>query len=156
MGKLGDAQGVHRAVDEAYELLSRNNAPGGVPSSITLECYSAARTASNAATAYVSPGIPGKAQHYADLALPEISKSNSPWSRSLVQIDTVFSLVRAKEADLEQATKLVLDALTISADRPIISVQQHTSEFVQAVIDRRGSIPDVNTILDAASTMKEW
>lgn len=72
-----------------------------------------------------------------------------------MQIDTAFSLVRAREADLEQATKLVLDALTISAGRPIISVQQRTSEFVRAVIDHWGRVPDVNTILDAASTMKE-
>jgi hypothetical protein len=155
MGKLGDDQGVHRAVDEAHELLSRNSAPGGVPSSIALGCYSTAQTASNAATAYVSLGIPDKVQYYAGLALPEISKSDSPWSRSLVQIDIAFSLVRAREADLEHATKLVLDALTISAGRPIISVQQRTSEFVHAVIGRWGSVPEVSTVLDAVSTVKE-
>jgi tetratricopeptide (TPR) repeat protein len=155
MGKLGDAEGVHRAVNEAYDLLSRNNAPDGVPSSIALECYSAAQTASNAATAYVSLGMPDKVQYYADAALPEISKSDSPWSRSLVQIDIAFSLVRAREADLDHATNLVLDALTISAGRPIISIQQRTSEFVRGAIDRWGNVPEVGAILDAASIMKE-
>jgi hypothetical protein len=154
IGKLGDAEGVHRAVDGAYELLSHNMAPGGVPSSISLECYSAAQTASNAATAYVALGIPEKVQHYADIALPEISKSDSPWSRSLVQIDIAFSLVRAREADLDQATLLALDALTISAGRPIISVQQRTQELVHSIAGRWGNVPEVGVILDAASAVK--
>jgi hypothetical protein len=68
LGKLGDAEGVHRAVGEAYDLMSRNNAPGGVPSSITLDCYSQAQTASNAATAYVSLGLAERVQHYIGLA----------------------------------------------------------------------------------------
>ena len=33
MGKLGDIEGVHRAVGEAYDLMSRNDVPAGVPSS---------------------------------------------------------------------------------------------------------------------------
>lgn len=154
MGKLGDTEGVHRAVDEAYELLSRNVVPDGVPSSIAFECYSAAQTASNAATAYVSLGMPEKVQHYTDLALPAISQSDSPWSRSLVQIDLASSLVRAKEADLDRATKLALDALTISAGRPIISVQQRTSELVHTIASRWGNVPEVSAIRDAASAMK--
>lgn len=36
LGKLGDTEGVHRAVDDAYELMSRNDVPNGVPSSISL------------------------------------------------------------------------------------------------------------------------
>ncbi|WP_219461760.1 helix-turn-helix domain-containing protein [Nonomuraea rhizosphaerae] len=73
-GKLGDAEGVHRAVDQAYDLMSRNEAPQGLPSSISFECYSAIQTASNAATAYVSLGIPEKAQQYVSMALPGIEK----------------------------------------------------------------------------------
>lgn len=64
MGKLGDTEGVHRAVGNAYELLSQNTVPGSVPSSITFECYSLAQTASNAATAYVSLGLPDRVQEY--------------------------------------------------------------------------------------------
>ena len=150
-GKLGDAEGVDRAVGESYDLLSRNDAPPGVPSSIALECYSAAQTASNAATAYVSLRIADKVQHYVDLALPEISKSDSPWSRSLVMIDLALSLVRSdKRADLDNATQLVLDALSISAGRPVISVQQRTAEFVRDAIDRWGLTPQVRAVLDAA------
>ena len=154
MGKLGDTEGVHRSVGEAYELMSRNDVPEGVPSSVSLECYSVAQTASNAATAYVSLGVPEKVQYYVSLALPEISKSGSPWSRSLVMIDLAFSMIRAKEPDLDEATRLVLNALDISSGRPIISVQQRTSDFVGEVIDRWGNAPQVCAILDAASTLK--
>jgi transcriptional regulator with XRE-family HTH domain len=154
MGKLGDTEDVHRSVHDAYELMSRNEVPAGVPSSISFECYSAAQTASNAATAYVSLGIPEKVEHYVNLALPEISKSDSPWSRSLVMIDLAFSKIRAKEPDLDHAAELVLNALSISTGRPIISVQQRTSEFVGEVIGRWGNVPQVRAILDAASTLK--
>jgi DNA-binding XRE family transcriptional regulator len=151
-GKLGDAVGVDRAVGESYDLLERNDAPQGVPSSIALGCYSAAQTASNAATAYVSLRMADKTQHYVDLALPEISMSDSPWSRSLVMIDLALSLVRSdKGADLDNATQLVLDALSISAGRPIISVQQRTAEFVRDAVNRWGLTPQVRAILDATA-----
>lgn len=154
MGKLGDAEGVHRAVEQAYDLMSRNDMPSGVPSSIALECYSAAQTASNAATAYVSLGMPEKVQHYVDLALPDISRSESPWSRSLVMIDLALSLIRPKEADLDRAAGLVLEAQSISAGRPIISIRQRTSEFVRDATDRWGNIRQVSAVRDAASTLK--
>jgi hypothetical protein len=154
MGKLGDVKGVDGAVDEAHELMSRNDVPNGVPSSISLDCYSAAQVASNAATAYVSLAMPEKVQYYVAEALPEISKSDSPWSRSLVQIDLAVSHVRAKDADLDRAAALVHDALAISATRPIISVEQRTSEFIRDVTNRWGDVPQARAIVDAVSAMK--
>ena len=129
--------------------MSRNEVPPGVPSSVAFDCYSAAQTASNAATAYVSLGLPDKAQHYASLALPDISTSGSPWSRSLVMIDLALSLIRAPEADLDHATELILSALAISEGRPIISVRQRTSEFVRDVNGRWGKTRQATAILEA-------
>lgn len=155
MGKLGDASGVHRAVDQAYALMSRNEVPGGVPSSISLGCYSMAQTASNAATAYVSLSMPDKAQHYVSLALPEISKSDSPWSRSLVMIDLALSLTRARDADLDRAAGLVLEALSISVGRPVISVQQRSSEFIREAAARWGDSRQVSALRDAAAALEK-
>ncbi|MER5647899.1 helix-turn-helix transcriptional regulator [Streptosporangium sp. NPDC002524] len=152
MGKLGDVEGVHRAVGEAYELMSRNDVPPGLPSSITFECYSAAQTASNAATAYVSLEIPEKVQKYVDLALPDINSSDSPWSRSLVMIDSAVSMIISKEADMERASALVLDALSISANRPIISIQQRAMEFIRDASQRWGEVRQVAEIRQAVST----
>jgi len=157
IGKIGDTDGVHRAVAEAYDLMSCNDVPEGVPSSISFECYSAAQTASNAATAYVSLGTADKVQHYVDLALPDISNSGSPWSYSLVMIDLALSVVRAQEtgeADLDRATELILNALRISADRPIISIHQRVYEFVRDATGRWGNTPQVQAVLDAMSVLK--
>jgi transcriptional regulator with XRE-family HTH domain len=154
LGKLGDAEGVHRAVDQAYDLMSCNDVPAGVPSSIAFECYSAAQTAGNAATAYVSLGIPEKVQHYVGLALPDISKSDSPWSRSLVMIDLARSLIRSKDADLDRAAALVLEALSISAGRPIISVRQRASEFARDATDRWGNLSQVSAVRDSLSCLE--
>ncbi len=146
MGKLGDIDGVNRAVDDAYELLSRNDAPSGLPSSITFGSYSATQTASNAATAYVSLGMPEKVQYYVDLAMPGIGTSKSSWSRSLVMIDSAVSMIPSKEADMERASALVLDALTISADRPIMSVQKRAMEFVRDGTQRWGQVRQLGEI----------
>jgi len=92
-----------------------------------------------------------KVQYYVNLALPEISKSDSPWSRSLVMIDLARSLIRSeKSADLDRAVQLVLDAISISSGRPVISVQQRISEFVRDAIGRWGFTPEVRAVVDAA------
>jgi len=154
MGRLGDTKGVQRAVDQAYEFMSRNDVPSGVPSSIAFECYSAAQTASNAATAYLSLGMSRKVQHYVTLALPDISKSSSSWSRSLVMIDLALSLIQPKEGDLDHAAELVLDALSISAGRPVISVQFRAAEFARAAVARWGAARQVSAVRDAISSLK--
>ncbi len=69
-------------------------------------------------------------------------------------IDLAVSLIRPKEADLDRAAKLVLDALSISEGRPVISVQQRTSEFVRDASERWGNIRQVSAIRDAASTLE--
>jgi transcriptional regulator with XRE-family HTH domain len=152
LGKLGDANGVHRAVERAYDLLARQEIPGGVPSSISFDCYSEAQTASNAATAYLSLGMPDKVQHYIALALPEIAKSDSAWSRSLVMIDLASSLIHPAGADLDRATSLMLEALSISSDRPIVAVRQRTSEFLRRASGQWGEVRQVREVREAASS----
>ncbi len=66
-------------------------------------------------------------------------------------IDLALSLIRSEEADLDRAAGLVLDALSISEDRPIISVQQRTSEFIRDAADRWGNIRQASSVRDAAS-----
>ena len=119
MGKLGDVQGVHRMVGETQESLSRQEVAPGIVSSIGFGCYSEAQVASNAATAYVSLGMPERARYHLDRALPDITASRSPWSRALVTIDLATALAQSKEADLEKACGLVLEALAVAAGRPV-------------------------------------
>jgi hypothetical protein len=152
MGKLGDADGVHRAVDSAYELLTCNDAPGGFPSSVTLGCYSAAQTASNAATAFVSLAMAERAETYLDLAMPEVTRSGSPWTRSLVMLDQAAALVSSKSGDLDRASRLAIDAVDVSAGRPIIAVRQRTMEFVGRATRQWGDTRQVRAVRDALAT----
>ncbi|MFC5826989.1 helix-turn-helix domain-containing protein [Nonomuraea insulae] len=153
LGKLGDVEGVHSAVASAYDLLSCNQVPSGVPSSISLGCYSAAQAASNAATAYLSLGMPDKVRQYVTLALPDIDSSESPWSRSLIMIDYAASLVPSEDADVEHISSLALDALSISAGRPIISVQQRAIELVRQASQRWPTADQLGQVRHAIS---EW
>jgi DNA-binding XRE family transcriptional regulator len=152
LGKLGDVDGVRRAVGDALDLMSRNDPPPGLPSSIITGCYSAAQTASNAATAYVSLGMADDVRHYVAMALPEITASQSPWSQSLVTIDLAVAAVIGMNADLEHASRLAVKALNISAGRPIISVHQRVGDLVTAATARWGQHPHVETIRDALAT----
>ncbi|MEU2035934.1 hypothetical protein [Nocardia amamiensis] len=154
MGKLGDADGVHRAVEEAYELMSCNHAPEGVPSSVSLGSYSPAQVAGNAATAYVSLKMPDSVEHYVRLALPEMSYANSPWGRALVMIDLARSHVLSAAADLDYAAALVVDALDVSAGKPMMQVRRRASEFVHDAAARWGRPQQLAAVSDALETME--
>ncbi|WP_432838785.1 hypothetical protein [Dactylosporangium sp. CA-092794] len=151
LGKLGDTDGVHRAVDSAYDLMGRNDAPGGLPSSVSFDCYSPAQTASNAATAYVSLGLADHVERYIGLALPEVTRSGSPWSRSLVMLDQAAALVVSKHGDLERASRLAIDAVSLSAGRPIIAVQQRTLDFVRHATRQWGDTRQIRAVHDAVA-----
>ncbi len=153
LGKLGDTQGVHRAIGEADELMLRNDAPDGIASSITLDCYSHAQVVSNAATAYVSLEMPDKVQHYIDLAMPEIMSCGSPWSQSLVKIDLAFSFLWSGNQDLEHASTLAREALDASAGRPVVSVQQRVAGFIRAATATWGNVPQIAEIREIAGTL---
>lgn len=150
MGKLGDVQGVHRMVGEAREMLCRqDNVPPGIASSIDFGCYSEAQVASNAATAYVSLGMPEQVRHHLDRALPDITADGSPWSRALVVIDLATAVTQSREADLEKACELVLEALDVTKDRPVISVYQRATEFARYATERWSQTRELDAVHDA-------
>ncbi|MFX0578399.1 hypothetical protein [Nocardia nepalensis] len=151
-GKLGDVEGVHRAVDDAYEMLPGTDTPAGVPSSISLESYSPAQIAGNAATAYLSLAKPDHVEHYAELALSEMSDANSPWGRSLVMIDVARSHVLSEEADLDAAVAIMHEALSPSRGRLMLQVQCRGSEFVRDAAARWGSTSQLRTVQDALAS----
>jgi hypothetical protein len=68
-------------------------------------------------------------------------------------IDLALSLIHSKQADLDRAAELVLDALGISAGRPVISVQQRTSEFIHDATGRWGSTRQISMVRDSASAL---
>ncbi|MEU8007215.1 helix-turn-helix transcriptional regulator [Catellatospora sp. NPDC049111] len=154
-GKVGDVEAVRRAVSKAYDLMAQQETPAGIPSSISLGCYSPAQVAGNAATAFVSLGMPNEVQHFVDLAMPDVTKSDSPWTQSLVMLDLATALVRSSQHDLDHASGLALSALSISRGRPIVSVSQRTRDFIHDATVRWGSLAQVNSVREALSAMSD-
>lgn len=152
-GKLGDKVGVQRAVERAYGLMSQNEVPPGLPSSVSLQCYSAAQTASNAVTAYVSLGDPARVQEFAALALPDIKGSASPWSQALLKVDLATSMLMARDADLERACRITIDALMISWGNPIVSIRRRVLDFMGATEQRWGRVSSLNEVRE---TLEAW
>ncbi|WP_194828535.1 hypothetical protein [Nocardia sp. XZ_19_231] len=154
-GKLGDVDSVHRAVEAAYELLPGTGTPVGVPSSISLESYSPAQIAGNAATAYLSLARPERVEHFAGLALSEMSDANSPWGRSRVMIDVARSHVLSDDADLDAAVAVMHEALTPTRGRLMLQVQRRGSEFVRDAAARWGTTPEMRSVEDTLASRRE-
>jgi transcriptional regulator with XRE-family HTH domain len=148
LARLGDHNGVNEAVERAYRTASRLTPVPGVSSCISFGLYSNARTASNAATAYVALGLPDRVTAYANEVLPVFEASESRWSQSLVRIDIATALVVADRPDPEQAARLVTEALMLSAERPITSVISRSREFLQAA-EGWATVPEVEQAAEA-------
>lgn len=146
LGKLGDVSGVERAVDEAYKVMDRNSAAGGNASSISLEKYSSAQVAGNAATAYLSLRMPDRVEVHVRKALDEMDASEYPWGRSLVKIDFARSIVLSPKADLEHAISLLSDALGTHAGGPTVPMRTRAAEFAQDIAAIWGDSPHLRTV----------
>jgi transcriptional regulator with XRE-family HTH domain len=147
LAKLGDRTGVDEAVERAYRLSDKFDAVSGVSPCISFGLYSLARTASNAATAYVALREPERVREYADQVMPVFELSQSCWSQSLLRLDLANALVVADQPEPEEAARLVTEALMISAERPITSVLTRTHEFLEASTRWR-NLPAVATVAE--------
>jgi hypothetical protein len=127
-GKLQDRSGVARAVETAQEILSHQSGPT-VPSSIGLECYTLAQVAGNAATAYVSLADFSKVTEFVNIALSGPEIVDSPWGRSLVLLDRANAIVDDPRGDVDEAIGVAVEALAISAGRPVLSLLTRAREF---------------------------
>jgi tetratricopeptide (TPR) repeat protein len=147
LGKLGDIHGVNDAIKRAYDLSAKYATPPGVSSCISFGIYSQARTASNAVTAYVSLRQPDRVQEYADDVMPVFEASESCWSQSLLRLDIAAALLAANQPDPEQAARLTVEALTISAERPITSVLTRSRELLVAA-KQWASMPEIREVVE--------
>jgi hypothetical protein len=132
LAKLGDRDGTDRAVEGGLALAARHGRRGGMSPCMSFDAYSDARTISNAVTAYTSLGLPGKVNELLQELTPVVDASDSVWSKSLVRLDRAQVLLKAKEPEPEEAADLAVQALTISAERPVASIlirarEVHTS-----------------------------
>lgn len=148
LAKLGNRSGTDRAVDAAFTLLDRHAAPSGLTSCISLGAYGRARTAANAATAYVALRDTRQVLAWAEQIELSVEQSDSSWTRSLVRLDIATALLRDRKPDVEQAMALGREALRIGAEHPIRSVWQRAHEL-QAHAERWITVRDVREYAEA-------
>ncbi|MFE3028348.1 hypothetical protein [Nocardia tengchongensis] len=151
LGKMGDVDGVHAAIDRASALAEILPIPDGLSPALTFEPYSFARLAANAATAYLSGGDYERTLQYGHQVESLVDESDSVWSRSLVRLDIATALVKSSIPDIEQAFHLGAEALTFSEERPIRSVWQRAHEFGAAAQSF-----DASEVRDYQDVLRDW
>jgi len=136
-GKLGERQTVARAVGQALELAGPQTDPTHMTSCIDFGPYGWARTAANAATAYLSLGDYTKVLQLTGELRAIVNASDSDWSRSLITLDEATALTLGQHADFDHAATVGIQALAASADKPIASVGKRATELAHG-LRRRG------------------
>ncbi|UGT60428.1 hypothetical protein [Nocardia asteroides] len=150
-GRLGDAQGVHRAIGAAFGHRWAEESADS-PSSICLGSYSPSQVAGNAATAYLSLLHPERVERYATQALTEMSPDDSPWGRSLILIDVARAQVLGESADLEAAAHYLREALEPARGVPMLQVRHRGAEFLRDATGRWGEVPELRALEEVLAT----
>ncbi|MEV3964277.1 hypothetical protein AB0M34_25895 [Nocardia sp. NPDC050193] len=149
LGQLGDRRGVDRAVEEAYELVGERGMESYSCSSISISGYSRAQVAGNAATAYLSLGVPDQVEAHVEKALAEMDPSECPWGRSLAKIDLARAQLSSPRGDLDYASSLIIEVLGSTPAAPTVPVRARVTEFARDLAARRGASPELVHIYDA-------
>jgi tetratricopeptide (TPR) repeat protein len=136
LARLGDTRAVESAVDQALGWLTDHDEDEQLSPSLTFGSYCRARTAGNAATAFVSIGDIRKASEFAVSALATFDASDLVGPRALTRIDLATALLVKARPDAEQAADLVVEALTISPPQQFRAVRKRSVEFLHAATER--------------------
>lgn len=129
LGKLRDRRGTTEAVTRAYRLLERLPPATGMTPCISFGIYSEARTASNAATAYLTIADTKRVLAYTEYVMQIADGSPSRWSRALVRLDTATALLKGEKPEPEGASLLGSEAITATRGLHIESIRQRSRDL---------------------------
>ncbi|RQW97565.1 helix-turn-helix domain-containing protein [Micromonospora inaquosa] len=132
LARLGDRYGVDRAVDHAFTMLSDYPAGSSVSASLALGPYCPARTAANAATAYLALGRTAGVTNHLTTAITAFDTAGLAGPRALSRLDLATAHLHADNPDPEEAGALAAEALTLTADQRFESVYQRARQFLAA------------------------
>ena len=147
LGKLGDAAGVDEAVGRALDLLDRFPPVADQDGrSLSPGPYTRAQVAGNAATAYLSAGLPARARPHAEYADAAFGRIGLAGPLALTRLDLAVTLLHQPgQPDPEHAAEVALRAVNGAAGQ-FVSVWQRTGEFLAAASPwaTLGSVRDVD------------
>ncbi|MGH4016809.1 MAG: hypothetical protein ACRDSL_23325 [Pseudonocardiaceae bacterium] len=151
-GKLNDWRGTVGAVGRAYRLAERLPPADGMTPCISFGIYSEARTASNAATAYLALGQTKQVLSYAERAREIVDASSSQWSYALIRLDMATALLSGHQPEPEGASALGTEAIDAVRYLRIESIQQRTRELAMALRPWR----HLPTVADFLNEVSQW
>jgi tetratricopeptide (TPR) repeat protein len=152
LARLGERHGVDAAVDRAFSALTELPSGADVSESLTLGPYCQARTAANAATAYLTIGAADQAIRYANQALDAFDRSGLRGPQALSRLDLATAELRRPDPDVEHACALVAQAMTLTADYRFASVRQRAGQFLGTAIRWRQQ----RCVRDVTDLTDEW
>ena len=129
LGKFRNRRGTAEAVTRAYRLLERFPPAVGMTPCNAFGIYSEARTASNAATAYLALADTKRVLTYTEFATRIVDASPSKWSRALMRLDTATALLNREKPEPEGASLLGGEAIAAARDMRIESIRQRTHDL---------------------------
>lgn len=155
-GKLGDRRAVTKAVAEAYELLGAFAPEPGMTPCISFGVYSEARTASNAATAYLGLGHTEPVLEFAERALDIVDGSPSRWSQALVRLDMAAALIDTPTPDVDRALSVARQAMSAAEGNRIESIEQRLRSFVAGLQANAEYAPVAAFVEEARLWLRQW
>jgi DNA-binding XRE family transcriptional regulator len=133
LARMGDVYGVDKAVDQAFTTLAAAPTAVSVSPSLAIGGYCPARTAANAATAYLAFGAHGRVVEYAAQALVEFDRAGLRGPQALSRLDLATAALMSDKPEVEHGCALAKQALSVAADHHFESVNQRAQEFLAAV-----------------------
>jgi len=130
LARLGDRYGVNKAVDQAFTLLSDYPSSSQVSPSLALGPYCQARTAANAATAYLNLRCGAEVTAHLTTAIDAFDGAALRGPQALSRLDLATAYLRGDNPEPERAGALALEALTLTADQRYESVNQRARQFL--------------------------
>ena len=152
LARLGDHYGVDNAVERAFQLLDAYPAGESVSPSLTLGAYCHARSAANAATAYLLLAKPTQVDTFIQVAINAFDSAGLHGPQALSRLDLATALL-LPGGDLDRACGVATEALTVSTTDTFESVALRAAEFVGAAQPWRTS-PAVRQVRELVSSYR--
>jgi hypothetical protein len=132
LARLRNADGVADAVERGMAFLDGLPPARGVSPSLSLDVYCRARSAANAATAYLAIRQADKASEYAGAALVAFDAAGLRGPQALSRLDQASALLMGRRPEPEQACAVLADALSRVENERFESVVQRSREFLRS------------------------
>ncbi|GIJ62318.1 AfsR/SARP family transcriptional regulator [Virgisporangium aurantiacum] len=132
LARLGDRYGVEAAVDHALTLVEELPPQTDVSVSLATAPYCRARTAANAATAFLCVGAPEKVAGLVADALTVFDRAELRGPQALSRLDLATATLHGRGRDVERACHLAAEALAVTVDQRFWSVHQRANQFLAA------------------------